>query len=154
MSEPLDPYKELHRKTFIKGQEAEAQAVAAEAFKDRVEQTEEALRLASNAIDLANQIAKDEDPHKARLAALAKLHITGATEHMLSGADSVREGRGAAQATPFPESSLPSSEPSEKSLPSSATPKALPAAESTEPPKRGPGRTKKDGSWPERKKGS
>jgi hypothetical protein len=143
MSEPLDPFKELHRKTFIEGQEAQAHSVAAEAFKDRVEQTQEALRLASDAIDLANEIAQGGDPHKARLAALAKLHVTGATEHMLSGADPARGGRGAAQATPFPENSSASSEPSEKRLPGSATPKALPD-ESTEPPKRGPGRPRKD----------
>ena len=143
MSEPLDPFKELHRKTFIEGQEAVAQSVAAEAFKDQIEQTQEALKLASEAIDLANAIAKDSDPHKARLAALAKLHVTGATEHMLTGADSASRGRGAAQASPFPESSLPSSEASETSLPKPTTPKALPG-ESTEPPKRGRGRPRKE----------
>lgn len=142
MSDPLEPYKDLHRKVFIEGQEAVAQSVAAEAFKDSVEQTQEALKLANDAIDLANAIAKDGDPHKAKLAALAKLRVTGATEHMLTGADSASRGRGAAQATPFPENSLASSEPSAKSLPTSTPPKALPH-ESTEPPKRGRGRPRK-----------
>src|SRR4051794_9817694 len=141
MPNPPDRFKDLHRKVFIQGQEAVAQEVAAEAFKDQVEQTQEALKLANDAIDLANAMAKDGDPHKAKLAALAKIHVSGAVEHVLTGTEPAGGGRGAVQATPFPESSLPSSEPSENSLPS-VTPKALPH-ESTEPPKRKRGRPPK-----------
>jgi len=142
MSNPHEPFKDLHRKVFIQGQEAVADEVAAEELKNRLEQTQEALRLANDTIDLANAIAKDGDPYKARLAALAKRTATGAAEHVLTGADPNGGGRGAIQATPFEESSLRSSEASATSLPSSTPPRALTHG-STEPPRPRRGRPPK-----------
>lgn len=149
VANPLDRLKDLHRKVFVKGQEAVADEIATRELKDQAERTQEALRLANETIDLANAMAQDGDPDKARLAAYAKARISGAAEYLLTGTGP-EEGRVAAQASPFVERSLPSSEPSEKSLPESTTPKALPG----EVEKRPPGRTRKDGTWPKRKKGS
>jgi hypothetical protein len=138
----FNPLKQFHEKEYQKHQEAVANEVAAEELKDRLEQTQEALRLANDTIDLANAIAKDGDPYKARLAAFAKRTATGAAEHVLTGADPIGGGRGATQATPFEESSLPRSEASATSLPSSTPAKGL-THESTEPPRPRRGRPPK-----------
>src|SRR4051794_2637207 len=137
MSNPLDRLKDLHKKVFVKGQEAVAQEVATEHFEDQQARTQRAAKVAAETIDLADQLAADGNPHKQRLAALIKNSVIGAVEQVANGRHEAEEAREALEADPFSGGSPPS----EMSLPGS-TPKALPQ-EPTEPPKRRPGRPRK-----------
>ncbi len=135
---PFDSLKALHRKIFVKGQEAVAQEVAAERLEDQQVLTRRAGQVAAETIDFADELAADGNPHKQRLAALIKDSVVGAVEeHVATGRHEAKEERGAIVADPF----LGGSPPLETSLPGSLA-KALPH-ESTEPPKRGRGRPPK-----------
>lgn len=137
MPDPLDPSKDLHRKIFVRGQEAVAQEFVHGGAKERLEQTQEILRMASDTIDLANAMAKDGDPHKQRIADLIKDRVAGVAEDVASGAVTTAEGRGAQGASPLSVSSGHLG----TSLPG-PTPKALPH-QPLESPKRKRGRPRK-----------
>jgi hypothetical protein len=139
MPNPLDRLKDLHRKVFVSGQEAVADEVAAQEHTDRQKLYQEGMKVAEETIDLANEMAKDGDPHKQQLAALIKANVIGAAQEATAGRHQAVEVRGAQGASPFL-SSGPST-PSATSLPGTE-PKALPH-EPTKPPKRGPGRPRK-----------
>jgi hypothetical protein len=137
MPDPLDPMKDLHRNEFLKGQEAVAGERAAQDAKERLEQTKEVLRLASDTIDFANEMAKDGDPHKTLLANLIKDRVAGVAEQVVNGkaneAASVAEGRGALEVSPLFDSSGNSGH-SETRLPE---PEAKALTQQPQKPKRG-----------------
>jgi hypothetical protein len=136
---PLDKLKDLRREGYVKGQEAVAREVATQDLTDRQAQMRQAAKVAAETIDLANELAKDGDPHKQRLAALIKDAAVGVADQLAAG-PVPQEGREAIEETPF--SSSGSSQPSATSLPGS-TPKALPHEAPETPPKRGRGRPRK-----------
>ncbi len=139
---PFDSLKALHRKIFVKEQEAIAQEVAADRFVDQRDMNSRVAKAAAQTIDLVNELAADGNPHKQRVAAIINDTVVHAVEqHVANGGHAVQEERGAVEADPFSGPLSGSSTPtSEKSLPDSPT-KALPHP--TEPPKRGRGRPPK-----------
>jgi hypothetical protein len=138
MPNPHDEWKEFHEELFERGQDAVGRDIAHQDAKRRVEQTQEILRMASDTIDIANEIAKDGDPHKQLLANLIKDKVAGVAKEVADGAAGrAAEGRGALEASPLSESSGNS----EMSLDGS-TAKVL-AHEASEPSKRKRGRPPK-----------
>ena len=131
-----DRIKKLHHDAFLKGQEVIAHLTRAEDFTASQDVTQKAMKAAAETINLANELAADNDPHKKRLALLIKDSVVGAAEDVATG-PLPAEGRKAIEAdSPFSGNS-PSSR---TSLPDST--KALPH---TPPPpaRRGPGRPRK-----------
>ncbi len=137
----FDPIKALHRRLFLRFQEAIGHQVATEQFVDQRDLSERVARAANQAIDLVDELAADGNPHKQRVAVIMKDTVVRAVEeHFATGRHEPQEGGGAAiEADPFPPGGSPPS--SETSLPGSLA-KALPLA-SSEPPKRGRGRPPK-----------
>lgn len=128
MSEPTNPHDEIHKRAFIRGQKAEADAKASEQFIERMQATQEALRAAGETIDLANQMAKDGDDHKRLIAELIKDTVAKAATQVAAGEPADVVGRrGAVEASPFFNDSSTASQTSEpNSLNSPATRPALP----------------------------
>jgi hypothetical protein len=141
MSDHLDELKDLHRKMYVKGQEAVADEVAAKEYADRQELYKQGLQVAAETIELANEMAKDGDPHKQELAARLKTHVVGTVTEVMTGRPGAEGARGAQGASPFSPSGP--STPSGTSLPGSTTPKGLPH-EPTGPPRRKRGRPPKE----------
>jgi hypothetical protein len=139
--------KKFHQREYQKGQESVAQDLAAQDFADKQELIRDAMKAAEETINLANEMAKDGDPHKRQLAAFIKDSAVGAAGHVV-GSPAPDGGRDAIEATPFSETrSSGTSESSATTLPSSSPTNALPNGE---PVKRGPGRPRKDGQPPKR----
>jgi len=136
MSEPKDPHDEIHKHAFVRGQKAEADLKSAEQFVGRMHATQEALRVAGETIDLANEMAKDGDDHKRLIAELIKDTVTQAATQVATGEPAEVVGRrGAVEASPFFKGSSTASLPSEPSSPTS--PAATPELPSPTPKKRG-----------------
>src|SRR4051794_30847930 len=112
--EPLDPLLEA---SFLEGQRAIAKGVSDRRFEEQLESLGKVGKKAAEAIDQANEFAKDGDPDKEEIATLIKPTVKGAVKQMTSGRPPAEEARGAAQATPLSESSPPST----ASLPGSPT---------------------------------
>lgn len=136
MPNPLDRLKDLHKKVFVKGQEAVAQEEATERFEGEQALNKRLLKAATDTFDLADQLAKDGDPHKQKLAALIKNRVVGAVEGR-EERHQAEEAREPIEASPF----AVSLKPSEPSLPGSPPTASLPAP--SEPPKKKRGRPPK-----------
>ena len=101
----------LLKMRFVKGQEVIAQEKAAEDLQ-------QAAMVAAETIDLANQLAADNDSHKKRLAALIKDTVVGAVE-VATGRLPAEEGRAIEAGSPF----SGDSQTSRTSLPDSTAPR-------------------------------
>lgn len=133
----LDRLKDLHKRVFLKGQEAVAQEEATVRYEDEQTLNQRLLKAASDTIDLADQLAADGSPHKQRLAALIKNKVVGAVEEREGDRRQAEKAREPIEASPF----ASSSNASERSLPGSPPTASLPAP--TEPPKKKRGRPPK-----------
>lgn len=133
MPNPLDRLKDLHKKVFVKGQEAVAQEEATERFEDEQALTQRVLKAATDTIDLADKLAADGNPHKQRLAALIKNKVVGAVEEQDTERQQAEKVREPIEASPF----AVSLRPSEPSLPGSPPTASLPAPTEPPPKKRG-----------------
>lgn len=63
-----DPLKDIHGKSFVEGQEAEAREASAQHSQEQAVITQRAGEIAGEAIDLADRLAADGNPHKMRLS--------------------------------------------------------------------------------------
>lgn len=121
--------KKLHEKVFMEGQKTAAQEAAAAHLADRVEVMAKASQMATDAFDLANQLAADGDPHKKRVVEILKdsvLRSLQAMDEVSSGDLTSVERRAAVkEAAPFSVESRPSETPSLNGPPSSSDTKAL-----------------------------
>jgi|GEM_PF-7082053 len=133
-----DRLKDIYRKVFVKGQEAIADEQATERFEDEQALNQRMLKAATDTIDLADKLATDGNPHKQRLAALIQRRVIGAIEDQDAERQRAEEAREPIEASPFADSSNSS----ERSLPGSPPVASLPSPEP--PPKRGPGRPRKE----------
>jgi hypothetical protein len=143
---PLDKLKNLRREVFVKGQEAVAQEVAAQDHIETQKLVKDGMVAAFDTITLANELAKDGDPHKRQLAELIKSSIVGAAGQATAN-PAPQAGREALEANPFVGSNSLESSPSSEANSPDSTPKALPE-------KRLPGRPRKDGQPPKQRKGN
>ena len=138
----MNVLKKLYESVFLQGQETVAKKVATEFFLEKNEMDARVGVAANDAIDLANRIAADGDPHKQRLAELLKDKVVQSYETMNQvelGRVLPEEAGAAGQAVPFSSSSNGST----ASLPSTS-PKAL-EDETQTPPKAKRGRPRKKG---------
>jgi sulfite reductase alpha subunit-like flavoprotein len=94
-----DTLDNLHERAFIDGQSTVAQRRAAKQMIQRMRATGEAGKAAAEAIDLANQLAADGDPHKKKIAEALKNSLSGGVERMTTPEG--EEGSPAALADPF-----------------------------------------------------
>lgn len=148
MSDELDRLKPLHEASFVEGQKAVAQEQAAKLFAKQTALKVEAGQVAAEAVDLAEEIAADGDPHKRQIAEILKHNVMRSYDAMQQVADAGDlAGRRAAikEAAPFSGGLPPSGTPSPSGLPPSEN-KALPS--SLDQPKRGRGRPKGSKSKP------
>lgn len=136
MSDPLD---KLYKKSFLEGQEMEAQKAAAAHFGVKMEATKHAVEVAAEIIDLADQLASDGNPHKRRLAEVIKASVIGGAQQLTSPG----QGDGGTSPEALPFSGV--SPNSETTSPDST--KALPH-EPSSAPKRGRGRPRKNSHKP------
>src|SRR4051794_30602249 len=103
-----DPLKEIHGRSFVEGQDALAKQLSAKRMSEHVATTEKVVDIAAEAVDLADQLAADGNPHKKRLAELLKDTAVKAAEQLAAGGQKLEEGAAAAAADPFsPASPLP-----------------------------------------------
>lgn len=137
-SDPLDP---LHEASFLEGQRAEAKKVSARRLAEQLRTLGHVSQVAAEVMNQVDQLAKDEDPVKQRIAARLKAAVDGAVEEVMTGPYPAEEGRVVLEATPFRVASQPSlngSTISEQSLP-----EPMPKALTHEPAKRKRGRPRK-----------
>jgi hypothetical protein len=134
-----DPLKDLHKKTFIEGQEAEARQVKTQHFEERAALLLRAAQSATNIIDELEKLAADRHPKKVEVTQVIIAGVQQALEYVASGRVEPQEGQPAG--VPFS-----SSTDSTKSLPGSVgSPPALTHQPTSEQPvKRGRGRPRKD----------
>lgn len=134
-----DPLEHIHGRSFIEGQDAIAKKVSAKRMSEHVAVTGKAVEMAADAIDLADQLAADGNPHKKRLAELLKETAVAAAKQLAAGGQKLEEGGAAVAADPFSPGS-----PSPSSTLEGSTPKSL--QQEQPPPKRPRGRPRKNQS--------
>jgi len=133
----VDPLKDIHGRSFVEGQDAIAKQVSAKRMTEHVAATGKAVGMAADAIDLADQLAVDGNPHKKQLAELLKDTAVEAAKRLAAEGQTLEDGVAAAAAAPFSNDS-----PSSLSSLEGSTPKSLPHEQ--QPPKRPRGRPPKN----------
>lgn len=115
--------KKFNEREYQKGLESVAEDVAGKDAAERQAILREVGQQAAETINLANELAADKDPHKAKLAALLKDAAIGAVDAVKKG-QLPQEGGEASKALPFSDSSndsTPSSPESMRGLPNETT---------------------------------
>lgn len=139
-----NPFKALHQRLFMQGQETVAKGVSVELFEEQTDLINRAGKAAVEAIELAEQLGADGDPYKREVAEILKAGVVeslGAMQQVASGRMKAGEAKEALQTDPFSVDSAPSA----MSLPSEPeSSKALGHESNGQAPKRGPGRPKKN----------
>lgn len=136
---PFERLKRLYQEAFVMGQEMVAQEQAAKDVMENQSVIQEAAKAAKDTIDLANELAADNDPHKKRLAALIKDYAVGGVEQVTTDRLPAEEGRVIEAGSPF----SGDSQSSRARLPDSPKPLPLTPPPPPQPPRRGPGRPRK-----------
>lgn len=141
-----DPLLGMHRRVFEQGQETIAKQVEVELMEKQAALLTRMADAAGEAIDAANRLGADGDPYKQRIARVLKAGIERSIERVteISGEQGMQgEAVGALPDTPFSGDSVPSGMRSPSELPPRP---ALTQDSGAEPPRRGPGRPKKQPS--------